>query len=110
VALIEARHVVKQFRLGELTNIRLGLARSWARVTGKSHSHREPFNALDDVSFDVERNEVLGIIGTNGAGKSTLLKLLAGITQPTRGSITVAGTVAPLIEVGAGLIADLSGR
>jgi ABC-type polysaccharide/polyol phosphate transport system ATPase subunit len=53
---------------------------------------------------------VLGIIGTNGAGKSTLLKLLARVSVPTKGGIKVRGSVAPLIEVGAGLVGDLTGR
>jgi len=53
---------------------------------------------------------VLGIIGSNGAGKSTLLKMLARISTPTRGKVVVDGTVAPLIEVGAGLVGDLTGR
>ncbi|MGH7844732.1 MAG: ABC transporter ATP-binding protein, partial [Candidatus Binatia bacterium] len=66
--------------------------------------------ALDNVDFKVEPGEVLGVIGQNGAGKSTLLKLLAGITKPSSGTVRVGGKVAPLIEVGAGLIGDLTGR
>ena len=57
-----------------------------------------------------KKGEVLGIIGENGAGKSTLLKLLAGISVPTHGSVSVPGSVAPLIEVGAGMVPDLTGR
>jgi lipopolysaccharide transport system ATP-binding protein len=110
VALIEVNHVVKEFKLGELTNVRLGLQRAWRRVSGRGALPREPFYALNDVHFQVQKGEVLGIIGTNGAGKSTLLKLLSRITTPTSGSIRVGGTIAPLIEVGAGLIGDLSGR
>jgi lipopolysaccharide transport system ATP-binding protein len=62
------------------------------------------------VSFSIERGEVVGIIGHNGAGKSTLLKMLCHITTPTSGSVTVRGRVAPLIEVGAGLVGDMTGR
>jgi lipopolysaccharide transport system ATP-binding protein len=69
-----------------------------------------PFKALDDVTFSVEEGDVLGIIGPNGAGKSTMLKLLARITVPTSGRVRVHGKIAPLIEVGAGLISDLTGR
>ena len=70
----------------------------------------EDFWALRDVSFDVARGETLGIIGHNGAGKSTILKLLSRITAPTRGTITLDGRVAALIEVGSGFHPELSGR
>ncbi|MGG4481093.1 ABC transporter ATP-binding protein [Paenibacillus illinoisensis] len=67
------------------------------------------FNALDNVSFEVPKGEVYGIIGLNGAGKSTLLKIISGILKPTNGSVTKRGTLAPLIELGAGFNGDLSG-
>ena len=74
---------------------------------GREH---EDFWALRDVSFDVARGETLGIIGHNGAGKSTILKLLSRITAPTRGTITLDGRVAALIEIGSGFHPELSGR
>jgi lipopolysaccharide transport system ATP-binding protein len=70
----------------------------------------EEFLALQDVSFDIQQGDRVGIIGRNGAGKSTLLKLLSRITPPTKGRIELNGRVASLLEVGTGFHADLSGR
>lgn len=68
------------------------------------------FTALNDVSFQVKKGEIVGIVGFNGAGKSTMLKILAGVLTPTEGSVRVIGSVAPLIEVGAGFDPELTAR
>jgi ABC-type polysaccharide/polyol phosphate transport system ATPase subunit len=81
-----------------------------SRRTKDGEIGREDFFALRDASFQVRRGEALGIIGHNGAGKSTALKLLAGVTAPTVGKVTVRGRFAALIELGAGFHTDLTGR
>ena len=68
------------------------------------------FWALSDVSFEVKRGESVGLIGLNGSGKSTMLKVIAGVLKPTKGSATVYGEMAPLIELGAGFDFDLTAR
>ena len=68
------------------------------------------FVAVDNVSFEVKKGEVFGIVGTNGSGKSTLLKMVSGILEPTTGKITTNGVIAPLIELGAGFDGELTAR
>lgn len=70
----------------------------------------EGFTALDDISFEVKKGDVFGIIGTNGSGKSTALKIIAGVLEPTKGSCEINGNIAPLIELGAGFDTELSAR
>lgn len=70
----------------------------------------ENFVALNDVSFDIRKGDVFGIVGLNGSGKSTLLKVISGILKPTKGTVKVNGTIAPLIELGAGFDMDLTAR
>ena len=76
----------------------------------KGTLHFEEFWALDGVSLDIEKGDFYGLVGINGSGKSTLLKSIAGVFKPTRGKITVNGTIAPLIERGAGFDMDLTAR
>lgn len=70
----------------------------------------DKFTALDNVSIDIQKGEVVGIIGLNGSGKSTLLKLVSGILKPSEGEITTNGTISPLIELGAGFDMELTTR
>ena len=69
---------------------------------------RDEFYAVNDVSFQIEKGDSFAIVGSNGSGKSTLLKMIAGIYKPTKGNIIVRGTVAPMIELGAGFDSDLT--
>jgi len=80
---------------------------NWTK--GKSRA-TDDFWALRDVSFDLRRGDSLGLVGVNGSGKSTLLKIIAGVMKPTKGFARVFGTVAPLIELGAGFDYDLTAR
>ncbi|MBR4036235.1 MAG: ABC transporter ATP-binding protein [Oscillospiraceae bacterium] len=79
------------------------------KMTKKSLKFEE-FWALNDVSIDIMPGDFYGLVGLNGSGKSTLLKTIAGVLKPTKGSVTVRGTIAPLIELGAGFDMDLTAR
>lgn len=79
-----------------------------AAVQGKLQF--EEFYALRDVSFDVKKGDFYGLIGLNGSGKSTLLKVISGVFKPSQGTTIVRGTIAPLIELGAGFDMDLTAR
>lgn len=79
------------------------------KLTSKKLFYND-FIAVKDVSFEVKKGEVFGIVGTNGSGKSTLLKMIAGVLKPTHGTITTKGTIAPLIELGAGFDIQLTGK
>ena len=70
----------------------------------------EDFTALEGITFDIEQGDVFGIVGLNGSGKSTLLKIISGILKPTTGTVAVNGTIAPLIELGAGFDMELTAR
>lgn len=78
------------------------------KLLRKQLMYRE-FIALDGISFSIKRGEVVGLLGLNGSGKSTLLKVIAGVLKPTKGNISVKGSIAPLIELGAGFNPNLSG-
>ena len=110
---VEIRDLVKRYRLGEQDALHGSLREALVRRVRSGLSgglRREELEALAGVTFDVDRGQVLGIIGRNGAGKTTLLKILSGITEPTSGEARIWGRVGSLLEVGTGFHPDLTGR
>lgn len=105
-----ARHAApKSFRDLISTTVSAPLRRL-KELGGGAHAHEKAFWALDDVAFEVDEGQVVGVIGRNGAGKSTLLKIISRITEPTKGRIKIRGRVASLLEVGTGFHPELTGR
>jgi lipopolysaccharide transport system ATP-binding protein len=103
IALGKQRHDTLRDQISEAV-------RSMFRSNGRSRGGKETFWALKDVSFEIKKGELVGVIGRNGAGKSTLLKILSRITVPTEGKADLYGRVASLLEVGTGFHGELSGR
>ena len=105
--MISIRDVTMQFRMEEdhTTSLKETVMKMFS-----GNLRFKTFYALRDVSFDVYKGDVLGIIGRNGAGKSTILKIISGIMKPTRGNVERFGNVVPMLELGSGFDYDLSGR
>lgn len=107
---IKTSHVSKRYQIGKQKEDNFkNLLTNLITITSKNDNSEE-FWALKDVSFEIKKGEVVGIIGRNGAGKSTLLKILSQITRPTTGKIEINGRIASLLEVGTGFHPELTGR
>lgn len=109
--IIEVKNISKQYQIGQkqrYLSLRDSLS-DFLKFKGRN-TEGSDFWALDDVSFDVQAGESIGIIGRNGAGKSTLLKILSRITPPTKGNVILRGRIASLLEVGTGFHPELTGR
>jgi lipopolysaccharide transport system ATP-binding protein len=107
---IIVNHLTKKYRIGEIyENSFKQILGQWLKLEKKPAKTIKEFYALNDLSFKVEKGEVLGIVGHNGAGKSTLLKVLSRITEPTSGEARVYGRVGTLLEIGTGFHPDLTG-
>lgn len=106
-AMVSIDHVSMIFNIA---SEQLNSLKEYAIALSKRELRFKEFYALDDISFEVQRGDVFGILGTNGSGKSTLLKIIAGVLEPSRGSAVVSGSIAPLIELGAGFDMELTAR
>ncbi len=100
-------HASMTFRINKT---RTSSLKEYAIARLRQQLRYEDFHALNDVSFSIQRGEVVGIIGRNGSGKSTTLKLISGIYRPTSGAVRTAGRIAPMLELGSGFDFELSGR
>lgn len=104
---IEAKSISMGF---EMDINRVSSLKEWVLTWLKGKRSVETFWALNDVSFDVYKGEVVGLIGRNGSGKSTMLKIIAGLFQPTKGTVQVNGRIVPMLELGSGFDPELTGR
>lgn len=107
--MIRVEHVSMKFNLGIEKNYSMKEA-FIAMFDKKRRQKPTEFWALDDLTFNVKKGEVVGLIGSNGAGKSTLLKVVSGVMKPTKGKVEVRGIISPMIELGAGFDPELTAR
>lgn len=105
--MIEANSISMGF---DMDTNRVTSLKEWVLTWLRGKRSIQAFWALDDVSFDVYKGEVVGIIGRNGSGKSTLLKIISGLFPPTKGSVRVHGRIIPMLELGSGFDPELTGR
>ena len=105
--MIEVHDVTMRFRMN---NDKIMSLKEFVTTAIRGKLNYNEFTALSNVSFNIKQGKTLGLIGRNGAGKSTLLKVISGILKPTKGSVTVAGNIVPLLELGSGFDFDLNGR
>lgn len=106
--MITVNNVSMRFNLGIEKNF--SLKQFFIDILSGKKKGKSQFWALSDVSFEVNKGEVIGFVGTNGAGKSTLLKVIAGVMKPTKGNVEICGNICPMIELGAGFDMDLTAR
>lgn len=104
---VELRDIEMHFNM---SSERLESLKEYFLKLVKRQLHFQDFLALNKVSFDIKKGDVFGIVGLNGSGKSTTLKVISGILEPTCGSVETCGTIAPLIELGAGFDFELTAR
>lgn len=105
--IINVNHVSMKFNL---SSEKFDSFKEYVIKSIKRQVSYDEFWALKDVSFEVKKGDSVGLIGLNGSGKSTMLKTIAGVLKPTKGSVTIGGNIAPLIELGAGFDMDLTAR
>ena len=105
--IVEVNHVTMRFNLAKE---KTDTIKEYCLKLMRGQLHFDEFFALKNVSFSIQPGEAVALIGKNGSGKSTMLKVIAGVMYPSKGQVTVRGSIAPLIELGAGFDMDLTAR